>query len=445
LNPYHLTVFCDSFDEILRTMRRALSLFILSVSLSISLGGVTAFDRFRSLEDSLPQGAPVRRTRGIHTPAGEGEVFPIEGSGPEVFPIEGGISDGSPIEDGIPDGSPIEDGVFVPIIVTSSPTSAPTPLNDGPIVVPREPVFPEPGEPDDNDAPSIGDGPIAVPGEPVSPEPGDETPSPTQAPTLNGPLPTSQPTAAPTNVLAVVPREPVFPEPGEPDDNDAPSIGDGPIAVPGEPVSPEPGDETPSPTQAPTLNGPLPTSQPTAAPTNVLALTSISVVKSSPVPPGQRSLSAHSRTNRDQWTFQGFVDASDYLAVTKFDNFGIDALLQGSLSSNVSTVSFTPGQCRARQNGKGVICKAPSAKLTMRSARRPKKLGVLEASTKPSGVFYKVSGKFRRQSFESVTIVTPLSVSLLSEEFEMTANITTCTESSRNNVQKIRIKCKTGF
>lgn len=357
-------------------MRRALSLFILSVSLSISLGGVTAFDRFRSLEDSLPQGAPVRRTRGIHTPAGEGEVFPIEGSGPEVFPIEGGISDGSPIEDGIPDGSPIEDGVFVPIIVTSSPTSAPTPLNDGPIVVPREPVFPEPGEPDDNDAPSIGDGPIAVPGEPVSPEPGDETPSPTQAPTLNGPLPTSQPTAAPTNVLA---------------------------------------------------------------------LTSISVVKSSPVPPGQRSLSAHSRTNRDQWTFQGFVDASDYLAVTKFDNFGIDALLQGSLSSNVSTVSFTPGQCRARQNGKGVICKAPSAKLTMRSARRPKKLGVLEASTKPSGVFYKVSGKFRRQSFESVTIVTPLSVSLLSEEFEMTANITTCTESSRNNVQKIRIKCKTGF
>jgi len=373
-------------------MRRALSLFILSVSLSISLGGVTAFERFRSLEDSLPQGAPVRRTNEAGTPVffpGEGggpEVFPIEGGGPEVFPIEGGTPDGSPIEGGTPDGSPIEggtpdgspieDGGSVPIIVTSSPTSAPTPLNNGPIAVPSEP------------APS---------------------------------------------------------EPDEPDDDDTPSIGDGPIVVPSEPVPSEPSDGTPSPTQAPTLDSPLLTSQPTAAPTNLLALTSISVVKSSPIPPGQRSLSAHSRANRDQWTFQGFVDASDYLAVTKFDNFGIDALLQGSLSNNVSTVSFTPGQCRARQNGKGVICKAPSAKLTMRSTRRPKKLGVLEASTKPSGVFYKVSGKFRRQSFESVTIVTPLSVSLISEEFEMTANITTCTESSRNNGEKIRIKCKRGF
>jgi hypothetical protein len=213
---------------------------------------------------------------------------------------------------------------------------------------------------------------------------------------------------------------------------------------------------TPSPTNAPTQ---IPTKIPTAAPTERPSPAPTTPAPVTPIDPFNTPVLVENSTcirvvdfhtdpsakpfkaKRDRWTITGFFNDSAETAVVNIGQYGIIAVLQDAAKKALSSTFFTPPQCKALNNIRGVTCKTTGARLRLKKTKDP---SVRNKSSE--GAFYKVKGVFRWLTFLQQPVQTPLTT-IFAVQFPNTTTVFTtsateqCTEKGKTGGKKTKIDC----
>jgi hypothetical protein len=149
------------------------------------------------------------------------------------------------------------------------------------------------------------------------------------------------------------------------------------------------------------------------------------------------------RDNKDQWSVKGYVSDPDGDFVPAIGDNGLSAYL-GTETAIVNTVDFTAADCKVLNNDKGVICRATGARISLKRTKRVPKDAMMMAqknknTTSSVSSYYKVSGVFRRQQFES-TLTSDLTVYLYSDSLGDDYTMDDCRESGGARATKFLCK-----
>eukprot|EP00624_Nannochloropsis_granulata_P005789 evm.model.NODE_41432_length_12839_cov_26.576136.2 len=149
--------------------------------------------------------------------------------------------------------------------------------------------------------------------------------------------------------------------------------------------------------------------------------------------------------NKDQWSVKGHFNDPDGEVVPAIGELGLTASLVNGNEEVVGEQDFEAGDCKVLRNGKGVICKVAGARMSLKRTKRVPKDAIIEAqkskNTTSASSFFRVSGVFRRQEFNS-TLLSPLAGAFVNDDLQVIDFNSQCTE--KNGIKATKFLCKPG-
>ncbi|GAB5037259.1 pkd domain containing protein [Nannochloropsis oceanica] len=152
------------------------------------------------------------------------------------------------------------------------------------------------------------------------------------------------------------------------------------------------------------------------------------------------------RANNDRWSLKGYLSDPDKNYVPAIGEVGMTAALQNSNDVSLNDVVFNPADCTLLKNDKGIICKARGIHLSLKRTKRVPKDATIKAqknhnTTSSASSYYRVSGVFRRQVFNTI-ISTPLTAIFAIDGFpNLSTTSSKCTE--KDGIRASKYLCKT--